>query len=101
MSLANAGEYRVRVTNAAGSLTSSVASLVVLMPPTISAIGNQSFAEDGASAVLPFVVGDADSPVAGLVVTASSSNVGLVPVSRVVFGGAGSNRTVQVFPVKL
>ena len=99
VSLANAGEYRVRVANVAGSVTSSVASLVVLMPPTISAIGNQSFAEDGASVVLPFVIGDADSPVAGLVMTASSSNVGLVPVSRVVFGGAGSNRTVQVFPV--
>jgi len=97
--LANAGEYRVRVTNVAGSVTSSVAALVVLIPPTISAIGNQSFAEDSAGAVLPFVIGDADSPVAGLVLMVGSSNAGLLPVSRIVLGGAGGNRTVQVFPV--
>jgi len=67
-------------------------------PPTISNIADQGINEGGATAALPFVVGDVETPAASLTVSASSSDTLLVPVNSIVFGGSGANRTVTVTP---
>ncbi len=65
--------------------------------PAISAIPNTTINED-TSTNISFTIGDAETPAASLVVTGSSSNTGLIPNANLVFGGAGSNRTVRVTP---
>ena len=66
--------------------------------PTISDITNRTIVEDGSTSVITFTIGDAETAAADLVVTAASSNTNKIPVSGIVLGGSGANRTVQVFP---
>jgi hypothetical protein len=68
-------------------------------PPIISAIANQATTQDTATPPLPFVVGDPDTAVSNLTVSASSSLPTLVPTNNIVFGGSGSNRTVTLTPM--
>jgi hypothetical protein len=70
----------------------------VTLPPTIGAVAAQTIQENSSTAVVPFVIGDPDTPATSLLLSALSSNPQLVPLSNVIFGGAGSNRTVQVTP---
>jgi autotransporter-associated beta strand protein len=67
-------------------------------PPTISAIGNQTWNKNVAIGPLSFIVGDPDNAAGSLNVSAASSNPGLIPLSGIVFGGGGSNRTVTLNP---
>ena len=67
--------------------------------PTISAISDQTIAEDGATSAIGFTVGDVETTAASLQVTATTSNAGLAPLSSIVFGGAGVNRNVTVTPI--
>ncbi len=67
--------------------------------PTIGSLEDQVIAEDGETSALVFGVGDAETAAGSLVVTVSSSNPGLVPVSGVTLGGSGASRTVVVRPV--
>jgi len=66
--------------------------------PTITSISNQVLVEDSSSAPLAVTVGDAQTPVGNLQVSAATSNSGLLPVSNIVFGGSGANRTVTLTP---
>ncbi len=68
-------------------------------PPTISSIGAQSTPTNTPTAAIPFTVGDLETAVTSLVVTAQSSNPALAPTNNIVFGGSGANRTVTVTPV--
>ena len=74
-------------------------TVTVEMPPTISAIADQSIDEDTATAAIPFTVGDTESAASALTVTATSSNQILVPDSNVVISGTAADRTVIVTPV--
>jgi autotransporter-associated beta strand protein len=67
-------------------------------PPTISAIPNQTWNKNVAIGPLSFTVGDPDNAASSLNVSASSSNPALIPLSGIVFGGSGSNRTVTLNP---
>ena len=67
-------------------------------PPTITAIANQSVAINTASSGLAFTIGDVETPVASLTVTASSSNQTVLPNASIVFGGSGAGRTVSLTP---
>lgn len=67
-------------------------------PPTITGLTDRAIPEDGATGALPFMVRDLESTPGSLVVTGASSNPNLVPVSNLVFGGSGSNRTVNITP---
>ena len=67
-------------------------------PPTLSAISNQAVNLNSATPAIPFQIGDRETPIADLVLSASSSNPQLVPVSRILLGGSGTNRTVQAIP---
>lgn len=72
-------------------------SVIVNSPPSISAISDQSFDEDGSLSV-PFTVSDATTPAGSLSVTVTSSNTNLFPASSLVLGGSGGNRTLLLDP---
>ncbi|HVF34428.1 MAG TPA: Calx-beta domain-containing protein [Candidatus Saccharimonadia bacterium] len=67
--------------------------------PDISDLANQFTSEDVATAPIPFTVTDVETDPADLVVTASSSNQGVVAASGIALGGSGSDRTIQLTPV--
>ncbi len=47
---------------------------------------------------MPITVGDVETPAGTLKLTATSSNTTLIPVANIVFGGTGTDRTVNVTP---
>ena len=71
-------------------------SVTVNQAPTISAINNRVIAAGATTPALPFTIGDAETPLASLSLSATSSNPALVPNSNIVLGGSGSARTVTV-----
>jgi hypothetical protein len=70
--------------------------------PPVIALQNgplvQAMIEDNPSAPVYFTVGDAESWLEGLVVTAHASNTNLVPDGNYLFGGDLTNRSVIVVP---
>ena len=66
--------------------------------PTISALSNLSTNEDTATAAIAIIVGDTESAPSTLTLSATSSNLSLLPVGNVVFGGTGANRTAVITP---
>ncbi|MEI8044867.1 MAG: hypothetical protein WCL11_25880, partial [Verrucomicrobiota bacterium] len=70
--------------------------------PSISSIADQSVPRDGATAALPFTVSDPETPANELVVTATSSNTGLVPNApaniTLTSDAGGTNRTIKITP---
>ena len=83
---------------ATGSTTFQLNVNNVNDPPTISMIGDQTTPENTPTSAIPFTVGDAETPVGNLTLTASSSNTSLVPVANITFGGSGAARTVTINP---
>jgi uncharacterized repeat protein (TIGR01451 family) len=83
----------------AGSGTSNGAAFVIASntPPTISDIPDQS-TYIGTVAVVPFTIGDVETPLDGLSLAAESSNLILVPTTTLLFGGSGANRTLTITP---
>jgi hypothetical protein len=73
-------------------------SLSANTPPTISAIANQSTNEDVTFGPLTFTIGDAETAVGSLTVTATSSNTTLVPNANITLGGSTASRTITVVP---
>lgn len=95
-------EIVLTVTDAAGLSTTATSRLYpacVNYPPQISAIADQTINEDGATGPLPFVIGDFETAAGNLILTGSSSNPALVANANILFGGSGSNRTVNVVPL--
>jgi hypothetical protein len=91
----------VTVTDGGGAMASDSFTLAVQAvndAPVISAIGNQTVAQDTPTPALPFQVTDPETPAASLTLSANSSNLALVPLSGIAFGGSGTNRTVRVTP---
>ena len=66
--------------------------------PTITSVSNQTIAEDGSTGALAFTIGDAQDAATALVVTATSSNTGLVPnaPANLVLAGSGAARSINV-----
>lgn len=67
-------------------------------PPAISPLARRTIASGSMSPPLGFSVSDRETASADLTVTASSSNPALLPISGIVFGGQGANRTVTLTP---
>jgi subtilisin-like proprotein convertase family protein len=67
--------------------------------PTLSPIAAQTIAANTATAALPVIVTDVETPTANLTLTGTSSNQALVTDAGIVFGGSGTNRTVTVTPL--
>ncbi len=68
-------------------------------PPTISAIASQTTAQNSTLSSVSFTVGDAESSAASLTLAGASDNTALVPITNIVFGGSGANRSVTITPV--
>lgn len=92
----------VTVRDPRGGTSASVNLAVTVRPvddaPTISAIADVSTLEDTAVGPISFTVGDIDTPVGNLVVTATSGNTVLVPNANIVIAGTGASRTVSITP---
>jgi Divergent InlB B-repeat domain/Fibronectin type III domain len=67
-------------------------------PPFIIGLPNLSITANSATTNMPFVIGDPDTSVANLTVWVVCSNPSLVPLSNIVIGGTGANRTCKVTP---
>ncbi len=67
-------------------------------PPTISTPSDISTPFQTPTSAIAFTVGDNETSTSGLIVSASSSNTTLLPISGVVLGGANANRTVTLTP---
>jgi Metallo-peptidase family M12/Bacterial Ig domain len=68
--------------------------------PTMAALSNVTINEDTVTPTIAITVGDTDTDVNALVVTATSSNTTLVPNTGAALniGGSGANRTLVVTP---
>jgi hypothetical protein len=66
--------------------------------PTISAIGKQTIDEGGATDVLGFTIGDAETSADALSVAVTSSNGGIVQSDGIELTGTGSERSLTIFP---
>jgi uncharacterized repeat protein (TIGR01451 family) len=96
--VSNAATVSTTTTDANPGNDISLSDVAVDGAPTITNITDQTIAEDGATAALPFTIGDVGTPAASLVLSGSSSNPVIVPNANIVFGGSGANRTVTVTP---
>lgn len=98
------GIVTITLTVSDGALTSQDSFTLTIVPvddaPTISHIDGQTIAEDTATLPLDFTIGDSDTPLATLVVTATSSNAALVPNGNLVISGSGANRTITATPIQ-
>ena len=76
-----------------------IVHVVVNIPPTITAIANQSIVcPNTPTNAISFTVNDENTSLNNLVVTGVSSNTTLVPNANIVFSGTGGDRTVVVTP---
>ena len=66
--------------------------------PTVSAIGPQTTSEN-TPLIVPFTIGDPDTPLTSLTVTASSSNTAVVAQTGLLLSGNGADRSVAITPV--
>jgi len=67
--------------------------------PSIDDIGDTSTDEDVSTGDIAFSVSDPQSALNDLVVTATSSNLTLVPNSNITLGGTGGSRSISILPV--
>jgi len=81
----------------ASANNTSSSALEVNAIPTISGLTNVSTPED-TPILLPFTVGDVETPASSLTVTRASSNTNLVPLVNLILGGSGANRTLAITP---
>ncbi len=85
-----------------GGLTDNATVSVTVTPgntaPTISEIPDQTIYENGAAGPIDFAIYDPETPADDLLLWGESSDTALLPVSHIVFGGAGMARTVTLTP---
>jgi len=81
----------------ASASTSFALTVTIPQPPSIGAIDAQTTPEDTARDVA-FTVGDGDTPLDALVITAGSSNTAVVPTAGLAVSGSGASRTLSVTP---
>ncbi len=91
----NYAHSRYSVNNASNMLDSPSETNSI---PTISSIDDQEVDYETATGALAFTIGDAETSAGFLTVSGLSSDLDLVPIENIVFGGANENRTVTVTP---
>ena len=86
---------------------SSIFSLTVVAqrpppatPPTISAIGNLTIAENSSTPALPLTLGDAQVDPRSLTLWAASTNLNLLPTNNIICRGTNCSRSVTLTPLK-
>jgi gliding motility-associated-like protein len=85
--------FLINGTNA--SATTTVTFTATNINPTISSISNQVLCSTGTPAPVNFVIADAETAVANLNLSVTSSNVALLPVSNISFTGNTGARTMN------
>jgi len=88
------GPYTVTATG--GGKTGTTTFTVINDAPTISTIANRTLAAGGSTGAIAITIDDTETAAASLTLTRASSNTSLIPLSNVVLGGSGANRTVTV-----
>lgn len=68
-------------------------------PPTVTPVNDVTIDEDTMTGDLAFEIGDLETAVESLIVSATSDNQLLVPDANIVISGTGANRTVKVTPL--
>jgi Metallo-peptidase family M12B Reprolysin-like/Bacterial Ig domain len=88
------------INNAALTLANFRQAVGSAAAPTMAALSNVTINEDAVTSSIAITVGDTDTDVNTLVVTATSSNTTLVPNTGAALniGGSGANRTLVVTP---
>lgn len=91
------GSSKVTVTVTDGNMNTATRDfLVIVGAPTISTFSSIDIATNTSSPAIPFTIGDLEGDI--LMVSATSSNETLLPISGIVFSGSGANRTVTLTP---
>ncbi len=67
-------------------------------PPTLSTVSTQTINEDAATSALAVTVGDAETAVGSLTLTAAAADTTLLPAGGISIGGSDANRTVTLTP---
>ncbi len=95
------GTATITITVSDGTLTTATSFVLTVDnvndPPTITTVADQTIAQNTSTLPLVFKIADIDG-LAGISVTAASSNTALVPDERVVLTGVGGTRTITVTP---
>jgi hypothetical protein len=99
----NGGPVTITVTVDDGTTTTNETFDITVTPdndaPTITAIADQTIAEDGTTGALAFTVGDVEIAAGSLTVTASSSNTTIIPNGNLTLVDLGSgNWTIEATP---
>ncbi|MDA1276980.1 MAG: hypothetical protein O2960_23430 [Verrucomicrobia bacterium] len=81
-----------------GGKLSIPASTSIQARPSISEISNQGIDEGGSKTVV-FTIGDRNTPLEQLRLSALSSNPAVVPTNSIVFTGLGAEREITIEPV--
>ncbi len=96
------GATMITLTVSDGDLTATDTFVLTVSPvndaPVIAAVSDLSIDENSASPPIAVSLGDIDSPVSGLTLTAVSSDTTLLPNANISLGGSGANRTVVLTP---
>lgn len=97
LTLQAGGPYTV---GSPGSATIVIQDQHVNQPPDLSPLSNLNLLQNAAAQSLPFTVSDPDTSADALLVSASSSNLILVPQSNLALGGSGGNRVLTITPAR-
>jgi uncharacterized repeat protein (TIGR01451 family) len=96
------GTATITITVGDGTGTTNDMFLVTVVDvndlPTINDVGNRSLAEDSTGTTIGLIIGDVETPSGSLVLSATSSNLTLLPVGNITFGGSAGSPTVTVVP---
>ena len=100
----NGGPVTITVTVDDGTTQTDTSFEVTVNPtndaPTISAIGDQTIAEDTSTGQLAFSVNDVESPVGSLIVTVTSNNQALIPDGNLTLvDHGGGNWAIEATPL--
>ncbi len=66
--------------------------------PTVSVIPPKIMVQNTTSQAIPFVIDDVETDASSLIVTAATSNATLLPLTGIILGGTGRERTVTLTP---
>ena len=93
--------YYIMLDGVAGATGTAYLNYSLDALPVITGITNVTVKEDTSNtAAIPFKIWDRETAATSLSLSATSSNLTLLPVTNIVFGGSGSNRTITLKPVK-
>ena len=83
---------------ASNNIVSKYLAVTVDATPTISGISDRLIATNTSTPAIGFTIGDPNGSVNSLTLSASSSDLSLVPNANIILGGSGTSRTVIVTP---